>query len=100
MKEVDSSPSFRSERLMSNGFARRAVRRPAAIIGLTGLCAGVLGIMAGQDIDKELSDSRYRLLQAYSDYKNYGIKDSQEVFDKKLKSDRQAVFDAIVRALL
>jgi hypothetical protein len=49
--------------------------------------------------DSDLDQARARLLLSYSQFKSYGLTDPAVVYATKLSPDRQALFDAIVRAL-
>jgi hypothetical protein len=49
--------------------------------------------------DSDLEQARARLLVSYSNFKSYGLTDPDEIYKTKLSPDRQALFEAIVRAL-
>lgn len=51
-----------------------------------------------QPLDAALTDARNRMLVSYSHFKGYGLNDPQQVY-ARLAADRQAVFDAVIRAL-
>lgn len=78
----------------------RAFVVAAGIAVLTAACRHNPPVTPGSTIpDSDLDQARNRLLLSYSQFKSYGLTDPQEVYATKLSPDRQALFDAIVRAL-
>ena len=82
-------------------YARRW-RRVLTAIAISGCSAALLGThvrSAETDLDSELAAARDRLLITYSTFKGYGLTNPQDVYAKKLTPDRQALFDAVTRAV-
>jgi hypothetical protein len=59
---------------------------------------GIDRIAAQPPLDTQLKTARETLLASYGAFKNYGISDPMQVYSQKLSADRQALFDAILRA--
>jgi hypothetical protein len=53
---------------------------------------------AQPSLDADLQEARDRLLLTYAAFKGYPLKNPQEIYAQKLSADRQALFDAVVRA--
>ena len=62
--------------------------------------ASVIGLerTAQPSLDVQLNDARNRLLLSYAAFKGYALTNPQDIYAQKLSPDRQALFDAIVRA--
>jgi hypothetical protein len=72
--------------------------RPVWGVLAVALAIGQVVPIAQSPIDKDLVKRSNELLASYASYKGYASKDPAVVY-KGLTTDRQAVFDAIVRAL-
>ena len=76
----------------------------ALTLAMTAVTVAMLGwlgidrIAAQPPLDTELKRARESLLTTYGAFKNYGISDPMQVYSQKLSPDRQALFEAIVRA--
>ena len=78
----------------------RGVRTTLAGFMALVAAATVIGLerTAQPSLDDQLQDARNRLLLSYAAFKGYPLTNPRDVYSQKLSPDRQALFDAIVRA--
>ena len=78
--------------------------RQLAVLAALGVVVAITGwfqieqMSAQPALDSDLKQAREKLLLTYGTFKGYGIANAQDVYTQKLTPDRQALFDAVVRA--